>query len=123
MKVTYKYLLELNTMIDLININMRLAKNNLDKAARLIKKSADEKHPLDGVVISNSPKYKTKLKISETDMLMIKTHIARAFAQLEGCANEMANLVLAAESEPQNYDFPINENLLKRIHEKLEDDK
>ena len=121
MKVTYKYLLELYTMIDLININMKLAKKNLDKAQRLINKYADEKHPLDGSMVPQ--KYKTKLTISELDCLQIKTQIARAFAQVDGCANQMAQLVLAAESEPKNYDFPISEYLLEKVYEKLENNK
>lgn len=123
MKVTHKYLFELYTMIEIININMKMAKKHLDKATRLIKKNADEKHPLDGSISPNSSKYKTKLTISELDCLQIKTQIAHAFAQMDGCANQMSQLVLAAESEPKNYDFPISEYLLEKVSEKLENNK
>lgn len=122
MKVTYKYLFELYTMIELININMKIAKKQLDKATRLIKKNADEKHPLDSPEIPDS-KYKTKLTISELDCIQIKNQIARAFAQVDGCVNQMAQLVLAAEAEPQNFDFPTNEYLLKKVYEKAEENK
>ena len=35
MKVTHKYLFELCTMIEIININMKMAKKHLDKAVLL----------------------------------------------------------------------------------------